>query len=341
MPDPRVTVLMSVYNGERYLLDAVDSICSQTFKDFEFLIIDDGSRDDTPNILKSYDDPRIRVIGQENSGLTKSLRRGMGMASGEYVARMDADDISLPERLHKQVEFLDDHPAVAVCGTWMETIGPDGAPGTQLEFPVGTDRIKCRLLFDSPLAHPTVMIRMSVMRREQLNYDEEYVYAQDYALWAAISRKHELANLAEVLCRYRLHTDMAGALHQTEQRRGADRVRQEELKQLGLDADRETLALHSAIAVGDFQATEAFLFRAHDWLMMIAKANDKQGLYDQAALKAELAARWTAMCYHATALGIKAWMIFSGSPLSGDGRLPLLKKMKFLLRGGLKYGTKH
>jgi len=118
MKEPKVTVLMPVYNGEKYLNEAIDSILGQTFKDFKFLIINDGSTDGTADILKSYKDSRIKVTNNEkNIGLTKSLNKGLKMAKSEYIARMDADDISLPTRLQKQVEFMDSHPKVGVCGT--------------------------------------------------------------------------------------------------------------------------------------------------------------------------------------------------------------------------------
>jgi len=127
MVEPKVTVLMPVYNGERYLNEAVDSILGQTFTDFEFLIIDDASTDKTPEILRSYDDPRIRVVtNEENLGLSKSLNKGLALARGEFIARMDADDVSYPYRLQVQHEFMTQHPGAGVIGSWAEYIDRKG-----------------------------------------------------------------------------------------------------------------------------------------------------------------------------------------------------------------------
>src|SRR4051794_29608800 len=120
---PKVTVLLAVYNGERYLREAIDSILGQTFQDFEFLIINDGSTDSTREIILSYHDPRIRLVDNEdNIGQTRSLNRGLALAAGQFVARQDADDISEPERLASQVAFLEIHPEVVLLGTWYRKI---------------------------------------------------------------------------------------------------------------------------------------------------------------------------------------------------------------------------
>ena len=126
MKKPKVTVLMSVYNGERYLHESIESILNQTFKDFGFLIINDGSTDNTPKILKSYKDQRIKIISNKNNlGLTKSLNKGIKLAKGEYIARQDVDDVSLSERLEKQVKFLNSYPSYAAVGTFTKIINED------------------------------------------------------------------------------------------------------------------------------------------------------------------------------------------------------------------------
>src|SRR4051812_26679567 len=124
---PTVSVLMAVYNGEQYLREAVNSILSQTFKDFEFIIIDDGSTDRSPELLASYAraDSRVKLISRPNKGLTKSLNEGLHAARGEFVARMDGDDISLPERFERQVSYLREHPEVVLVGSRVEFIDPD------------------------------------------------------------------------------------------------------------------------------------------------------------------------------------------------------------------------
>jgi len=202
---PKVTVLMSVYNGERYLNEAVDSILSQTFTDFEFLIIDDASTDRTPEILRSYDDPRIRVVtNEENLGLTKSLNKGLALAKGEYIARMDADDISLPERFEKQIKFLENHPNVALVGTSCQVIDHQNKA-------LGYDFVQSDVLYEDLIKrncihHGSIIVRRSVMN-EFSGYNELFRKCQDYALWLQMIKLYQLKNIPEILYKLRSHSN--------------------------------------------------------------------------------------------------------------------------------------
>jgi len=197
--DPRVTVLMSVYNGERYLNEAVDSILAQTFTDFEFLIIDDASTDCTPEILRGYDDPRIRIVtNEENLGLTKSLNRGLALAKGEYIARMDADDISVPERLEQQIYVLEKNSDIGVLGAAVQYIDECGKPLQILKWPQKDTLIKWKLCFMNPIAHPSAIIRRKLLI-ESGGYDEKITFAQDYDLWVRLSPATHFANHRDVL----------------------------------------------------------------------------------------------------------------------------------------------
>lgn len=194
---------MPVYNAEKYLREAVDSILSQTYTDFEFIIIDDGSADASPEIVRSYDDARIRFYQNEhNMGVAATLNRGLDLAEGEYIARMDSDDISLPERFAKQVEYLDKHPECAVVGTDMEIFG---ARRYQFIHSHTTEQLKVDLLFASALGHPTVMMRSSVVGKDGLHYDNAYNGIEDYELWVRVAEKHEIGNLDSIQLRYRTH----------------------------------------------------------------------------------------------------------------------------------------
>jgi glycosyltransferase involved in cell wall biosynthesis len=185
---------MSVYNGQEHLREAVDSVLDQTFADFEFLIIDDGSTDRTLEILKGYDDSRIRLIEQENRGLVHSLNRGLEEARGKYIARMDADDVSLPERFSSQVAFLDAHPEIGILGTKVVYIDREGNIADTWQVPTLPGEIGWQLFFGTCLAHPSVM-----MRRELVlalgSYDGKALHAEDYDLWARAASMTKLANL--------------------------------------------------------------------------------------------------------------------------------------------------
>jgi glycosyltransferase involved in cell wall biosynthesis len=159
---PKVTMLMSVYNGARFLREAIESILGQTFRDFEFLIVDDGSTDDSREMILSYCDPRVRlVINDRNVGLPRSLNRGLDLAQGEYVARQDADDISESARLAKQVAFLDSYHDVALLGTWYRKIDEGGRIIGDRQLPCDHVRIRWCQLFFCPFVHTAIMLRKS------------------------------------------------------------------------------------------------------------------------------------------------------------------------------------
>jgi glycosyltransferase involved in cell wall biosynthesis len=206
---PKVTVLMAVYNGERYLRDAIDSILRQTFTDFEFIIVDDGSKDGSRDIILFYcGDPRVRLIDNpSNVGLTRSLNRGLALARGTLVARQDADDISYPQRLARQVSFMDSHPGTALLGTQVRHIGKDGRPNRAAEWEKAvTDLgIRWQTLFDSPFVHASVMFRTDMVREGLGGYDERFATSQDYELWSRIVACQSVANLPEALLDFRSH----------------------------------------------------------------------------------------------------------------------------------------
>ena len=164
MGNPKVTVLMPVYNGEIYLAEAIESILNQTFADFEFLIIDDGSTDNTWGILSSYNDNRIRLTrNPKNVGLIESLNNALTLAIGHYIARIDADDISLPKRLEKQKEFLDKNLEIALVGSWVEIIDRQGKRIGYQKFLWDDSLIRWQLLFKTTFAHSAIMARRDVL----------------------------------------------------------------------------------------------------------------------------------------------------------------------------------
>ena len=206
-PSPLVSVVMSVYNGEKYLAEAIESILNQTFSDFEFIIIDDGSTDETEAILDGFHNSRIiRCKNEQNIGLTRSLNKGLEMARGEYIARMDADDVSFPKRLAKQVDFLDSHTDIGVLGTGIQLVDELGAPGATMLFPTEPGVIKWQLFFYCPIVHPSVMIRRTVYERFD-GYSPDLPYVEDYDLWLRITPGIKIANLPDVLLGLRKHNE--------------------------------------------------------------------------------------------------------------------------------------
>jgi glycosyltransferase involved in cell wall biosynthesis len=217
MKNPEVTVLMSVYNGEEYLREATDSILKQTFTDFEFLIINDGSTDRTAEILESYDDPRIKIINnEENMGLTKSLNKGLRMARGEYIARQDADDVSMLERLEKEVNFLDQNKNVGLVSTYYLIIKKNGKVLHTMKCLTEDWELKEKLLEGNPFAHGSVMLRAECIGKVGL-YREEFKSAQDYDLWLRISEVYDVANIHEPLYKWRFNSKSVSVTRKKQQ----------------------------------------------------------------------------------------------------------------------------
>lgn len=336
--NPKVTVLMSVYNGESYLNEAVDSILTQTFTDFEFLIIDDASTDSTPEILRSYVDPRIRIIiNEKNQGLTKSLNKGLEIAVGEYIVRMDADDISLPERLEVQVKFMENNPEIYVCGSWIEIIGCNS--GEIWEYPTDSNEIKCKHLFECSIAHPSVIFKKDLPDQNHLRYDPTFKRSQDYDLWVRISTSYLLANIGKVLLKHRIHQSAIGQHYSNEQKRCADQIRYRQLQEfLGLAPTEEELRLHSLISVMEFETKKNNLNDVNQWLLKIWTANNRGKYFDELALSAELAKRWYAICNKTTKNGLETWKQFQASPLLDINVLTKKQIYFILLKCLLKIG---
>ena len=221
---PKISVIMPAYNAEKYLKEAIDSILTQTFADFELIVINDCSKDATEQIILSYDDSRVVYLkNEQNLGVAGTLNRGLSVAQGEYVARMDADDISEPQRLQVQLKFLEAHPQVVMCGSHV-TVFFDTGEQRVCYYPTNDGQIRAVLLFACPFAHPSVMLRTNVLRDHGLHYDEEFEKVEDYRLWTKLAEYGKLANLPEPLLRYRKHPQQVCATSPQAQYEGKVRL---------------------------------------------------------------------------------------------------------------------
>jgi glycosyltransferase involved in cell wall biosynthesis len=203
---PIVSIVVAFYNAERYLREAIESIVAQTFSDFEFVIVDDGSRDGSLAILRAYEarDQRFKIISRPNKGLTVSLNEALGVCRGEFIARMDADDVAAPERFAKQIAFLRSHPDVVVVGGSVELIDPYGVHIGIVNYPPDHEEIDKRLLTGEGgvLPHPATMLRTAAVRQVG-NYREQYNNSEDLDLWLRLAEIGRVANLPEVVLKYR------------------------------------------------------------------------------------------------------------------------------------------
>jgi glycosyltransferase involved in cell wall biosynthesis len=218
---PLVSVVLPVHDGERFLAEAVDSILGQTLADLELVVVDDGSTDGTKRILAGYDDPRLRVVAQPHRGLVAALEAGVAETRAAYLARMDADDVSEPLRLERQVELLERRPRVGMAATWVAVVDETGRELGRHVLPAQHDDLVRRLLLRNPFQHGSVLLRRAALDGAG-GYRDDYGANEDYDLWRRLARSWELACVPEVLYRYRVH---AGAVTQTDPERIARRER--------------------------------------------------------------------------------------------------------------------
>ncbi|GGD75538.1 glycosyltransferase family 2 protein [Paenibacillus nasutitermitis] len=287
----KISVLMPVYNSIRYIDEAVNSILRQTYKDFEFLIIDDCSSDGTLEYLQNLKDRRIRLITHaQNKGLVYSLNEGLDLAKGEYIARMDGDDISAPLRFERQLLYMKQNPEVGVLGTFMTFLHN----GLHHPKPESHEEICCWQLFYCCFVHPTVFMRSSVLKQNDIRYDPDFLHAEDYEIWNQLAAVTRLANLPEYLLSYRIHPNQVSTSYLQIQNETADRVRIKQLNKLGIVPTEEEFTIHKqflqyGIPVYDFNLYS----KALAWAEKLLEHNLRKGIYHQATLNSLLSLCFT------------------------------------------------
>ncbi|MBM4441159.1 MAG: glycosyltransferase [Candidatus Rokubacteria bacterium] len=283
---PRVTVLMSVYNGARWLREALDSVLGQTYRDFEFVIVDDGSTDDSAAILASVRDPRITLVRQPNQGLAAALNRGLREARGELVARQDQDDVSLPERLARQVAAMDAQPRTGLLGTQAETIDAEGRACFVRRYPTDSLVLKWQVMFDNPFVHSSVMLRRAALDDVGgYSTDPRRQPPEDYELWLRLVSRWDVGNLPEVLLRYR---EAAGSMMRSGERPFA--------------ATARALSLEALRRVAGGALPDARLLRVLDF---VNRAGPPAGAVELAGVVRDLGTLERAFCRH-YGLGVRA-----------------------------------
>lgn len=332
---PKVTVLMPVYNGEKYLREAIDSVMNQTFTDFELLILNDGSTDDSLEIMKAYDDPRIRLIqNDDNLGLVATRNKGLSNARGEHIALLDCDDIAYPERLAKQVDFLDRHPEFGMIGSWIEVIDQKSRPtGEVVKHTACPEEISPLLLFHNYFAQSSLMIRKSALPDEHYRL---YPVAEDYDLWVRMAKKSMAWNLPKFLVKYRVHSFSTTSENTEEMEKCVRQIISEQLNMIELKPTAYELDIHRSIENLSFSVNVEFLKAAETWLKKILDANNRIRFYESSYLERCLAEKWFLICTQSTRLGWQVWRLFWQSPVSRLSRLSLSSKAKFLKKCLLK-----
>ena len=282
---PLISVLMPVYNCEKYILEAVESILQQTYTHFEFLIIDDCSTDSTVEQIKSIQDDRIQLILKpKNTGITESLNYGLRIAKGKYIARMDGDDISLPTRFEKQVAFLEANEDVVVCGTSFKILGS----GLYIAVPETNDEIKVGMLQECKIGHPTVMMRSSFLNEHQLSYNASMEPAEDYDLWVRMIHLGKFYNLQEPLLKYRVHQNQVSNQRNQNQVEKALQIKCNMLKYLDKDIYENEMKAYSAVLSNYRKATFSDFEEFIRFKKKMVQHNSKKVYFDESLFVAFL-----------------------------------------------------
>lgn len=269
---PLVSVVMTAYNAEKYIAEAIQSILDQTYKNLELIIVNDGSTDRTLEIINSFDDNRIRLVNNErNLGAAESSNKGIEIVQGKYIARMDADDISYPNRIEKQVNFLEQHEDIHVVGTFLKVVYEDtDEPDIVWKYSIDPKIIRSALIFNPGVAHATLMFRREVFNT--VKYDTSLCSAIDYDLYCRLSRNIKFSNIPEILYIYRRHKNQMSTGINSKQQKNAKKIRLKMLQNMGVVPTESELELHQEISNGiinNFSLSEIIF-----WLEKLVYMND-------------------------------------------------------------------
>lgn len=316
---PRVSVVIPVHNRARYVGTAIESILAQTFTDFELIVIDDGSSDNSLEVVESYTDPRLRLVPNEsNLGIPATRNRGLDLSRGEYMAILDSDDWAYPQRLAKQVAFLDAHPEYAVVGAWARWMDDEGRTLKKIKRrPVNADEVAAMLIFQSCLQQPSIMGHTKILR--DYKYDEAFDLSSDFELWVRLTEQYKVTNIAEPLVRCRFHdqrTTRAKAERVTDRQQAIYRY---QIGALNIPHNQMDIERHQQLPrlkkLG-MQVDAHYLEWAEEWLLQLNSANNQIQRYPRVAFSRVLGWGWAQVCQRAFIQGgSRIWSRFWRSPL--------------------------
>jgi hypothetical protein len=331
----RVSVVMPVYNGEKHLREAIDSILAQSFTDFELVMVNDGSTDRGVEIIESYHDPRIRLI--ENSlgkGVVGARNTGIAHARGEYIAMMDCDDIACPTRLEEQVAFLDAHPDYGMVGADIELIDENNRPTGEVgRYTLASEMIPSLLLFHNYFCQSAVVIRRSVLPEELYR---GYPGAEDYDMWVRIARRAKVKNFGKVLVRYRVHPSSLSFVKAEAIDGYVTEIVRYQLEALGLQPTARELEIHRKIGGQAPVCQMEFLQETEEWIMKLAAANARTNVYDNGVFLDVLGKEWYHVCSSCCEMGAAVWRRYWQSSLSRHTTLDLARRSYFFVSSLLR-----
>ncbi|HET6244690.1 MAG: glycosyltransferase [Bacteroidetes bacterium] len=306
-PKADITVLMPVYNAADYLVDAIDSILNQTFINFEFIIINDGSEDASEEIILSYNDERIKYSkNQKNKGIVATLNKGIDLAIGKYIVRMDADDIAISDRIQVQKELMDAFPRVGVSSGYIKLFGNDNSIW---KVPLSNDEIKATLLFDSPICHPASIIRTSVLREHCLHYKTTFPHMEDIDLWYRMKDLTEFANIDKILLYYRYENQNITLKNKATKIERTNQRNRLVLNDLGMNPSQKELDLHFGFKSNSLEVNNENVILYKKWLKNLKSVNKEKKVYPVIGLENVIARKWEQVFFKLPPYGI--WVIWT------------------------------
>lgn len=280
---PTISVIMPAYNVEKYIGAAIESILQQTFEDFEFIIIDDASTDQTYDIICDYHDKRIiRLRNHTNIGVAACINKGMSIANSKFIARMDSDDISKPNRFQKQIEFMTANSNLGISGTYMEVIDDKGRFIQEHHKKIGDEAIKISLFFGhTSFAHPSIIIRRRIIDMYHLRYDTAFQYAEDYDLYCRCSPFMALDNYPECLIQYRLHSESVSQKYKDQQIIDAKTALYLHLRRLRIPFSLDDFNIHTQFAFPDKDKYHLSTKKVFEWIDYLNAWNEKNNIFNK------------------------------------------------------------
>jgi len=318
MTGPLVSILFPCYNVEKYLDESLLSLINQTYQNIEIIAINDCSTDNTRKILERYakDDIRIKVYNNDiNLKLIKTLNKGIELCNGKYIARMDADDISLPERIEKQVRFLEENPDYSVISSMFYAFKRGSSKKSLYQNPSKYEDLQAGLLFNSVICHPASMIRKTLFTELGLKFEEAYIHVEDYALWSKALYLTKLANLDEPLLLYRVHENQISTIYDREQAENKKEVYKIHCEKLGLPMDEYSLDIYASVAeCVPFLSSFEYLADCEKFMLLLLDKNKRMHFCSEKYLERLLSLHWLRLCANSQ-LGLKVLNKCFQSPL--------------------------
>lgn len=333
-----LSVIMPVYNGEKYLEEAINSVLNQTFNDYELLIIDDGSTDHSVEIIKKFKDYRIRLIKNKgNQGIAYTRNVGLKEAKGEYLAWMDCDDLIEPDRFEIQINYLRKNKEVGICGTALTRFG-EGKPRISREYP-DSNMIKAALLFYPAIRPATAMYRMKMIKEANLTYDLRLAVAEDYDFYFEASFHFQIINLDQVLYHYRSSESSIMKIYSERQKLLFDFhkiIYSKAFKKLGISNLEKHFELHYRCSSTQVISLLSELKEIYEWLIFIQIKNNDSNLYHKSSFDKVLASRFFLICKKSSQLGLRTFFFYLKNKKSflTDEQFP---ETKLLLRCLIRY----